>query len=386
MQEIQKTTKFSSCELKTFRVKFDKLCSSESNELQMKDFVRFMRMMGVQSSNTLIHRIYKVIDFDQNGSISFEEFIHYFNILLNGDQSEKAELTFLTIAAGREDNLLLPKSEKKIDFKDIFEMIKLIQLEDNLQNEEEVDEEVIHEIASKMMGLLGGVDKSILLEEFKVSVTQDQKTHELFQVMGNGLKALMAYEGENRYTRTVKILRLISSRYDVLLREIEELVKEVKFEKEAARSVGKFDGQFFKKGAVILNQLGSGLNINKPRNNKRVETLIPNVKSIDGDIILAGRSNNPSALNNSGTSHKDEIDNEGQINRRELRKINTSKPAKLGISNLISANSISSTKRRKESPEHANQCKFNTLCSCSDELYRMREIIVQQEQELLYSN
>ena len=104
LQEIQSTTNFSAKEILDFQKKFLKLCSAESNELNIESFHRFMRMMGVKSNATLIHRIFVLMDTDLSGTLSFREFMKYFNVLLKGNKEQKAEFCFLIIAVGNKKN------------------------------------------------------------------------------------------------------------------------------------------------------------------------------------------------------------------------------------------------------------------------------------------
>jgi Ca2+-binding EF-hand superfamily protein len=82
LQEIKDKTQFSAKEIIDFQKKFRKICTKRETELNMKGFMKFMRMMGVKSNATLVSRIFTLMDTDSSGSISFGEFMKYFNVLL----------------------------------------------------------------------------------------------------------------------------------------------------------------------------------------------------------------------------------------------------------------------------------------------------------------
>jgi Ca2+-binding EF-hand superfamily protein len=126
LQEIKNNTKFSAKEIMDFQKKFRKICSSGETELNMKEFVKFMRMMGVKSNATLVSRIFTLMDVDGSGSISFGEFMKYFNVLLQGSIEQKAEFCFFIIAVGNELNLSLSKQEKFFTRNDLFQLLKII--------------------------------------------------------------------------------------------------------------------------------------------------------------------------------------------------------------------------------------------------------------------
>lgn len=92
----------------------------------MKDFVKFMRMMGVKSNATLVSRIFTLMDVDGSGSISFGEFMKYFNVLLQGSIEQKAEFCFFIIAVGNERNLSLSKDRKFFTSNDLFQLLRII--------------------------------------------------------------------------------------------------------------------------------------------------------------------------------------------------------------------------------------------------------------------
>jgi Ca2+-binding EF-hand superfamily protein len=124
----------------------------------MKEFVKFMRMMGVKSNATLVSRIFTLMDVDGSGSISFGEFMKYFNVLLHGKIGQKAEFCFFTIAVGNERNLSLSKDKKFFTKNDLFQLLKIIsesQKKPGMNQNNEDDLQGIENLVSNMMSLLG---------------------------------------------------------------------------------------------------------------------------------------------------------------------------------------------------------------------------------------
>lgn len=92
----------------------------------MKEFVKFMTMMGVKSNATLVSRIFNLMDVDNSGSISFAEFMKYFNVLLQGSIDQKSEFCFLIIAVGNPRNATLEKEKKFFTKHDLFQLLRII--------------------------------------------------------------------------------------------------------------------------------------------------------------------------------------------------------------------------------------------------------------------
>jgi Ca2+-binding EF-hand superfamily protein len=186
----------------------------------MNSFVKFMRMMGVKSNATLISRIFNVMDVDISGSISFGEFMKYFDVLLQGDNDQKAEFSFMIIAVGNEKNI--GKSSAKMTFNqnDLYQLLKIMRESETKRFGETLDKEDIQtlkNLAKNMMKMLKiGKNQDVTLKMFKEAIESDENVLGVFQKLGNGLESLMSYQGENKYTRTVRALRLVREKFEVV--------------------------------------------------------------------------------------------------------------------------------------------------------------------------
>jgi len=224
LEEIRDSTNFSSKEILDFQKKFLKLCQKGSTELSMNSFVKFMRMMGVKSNATLISRIFNVMDADLSGSISFGEFMKYFDVLLRGNNDQKAEFSFMIIAVGNSKNIGKISNKMTFNHNDLYQLLKIMRESETKSIGETLDKEDIQtlkNLAGNMMGMLKvKKNQDVTLKMFKEAISSDENVLANFQKLGNGLESLMSYQGENKYTRTVRALRLVREKFEVILTDI----------------------------------------------------------------------------------------------------------------------------------------------------------------------
>lgn len=218
LQEIQNSTSFTAKEILNFQKKFINLCEQGSNKLKMEPFVKFMRMLGVKSNATLVGRIFNLMDADVAGEISFSEFMKYFDILLNGDQEQKAELIFLIIAIGNEQNIGRASSKMFFKHNDLYQLLKIMresEMKSLGESPDREDLEALKAISYNMMSMLRVKrGERVTLDLFREAIKTDLNVLSQFQMIGEGLESLMSYQGENKYTRTVRALRLVRERFD----------------------------------------------------------------------------------------------------------------------------------------------------------------------------
>lgn len=225
--EIQNSTSFTAKEILDFQKKFINLCEPNSKKLKMEPFVKFMRMLGVKSNATLVGRMFNLMDSDVIGSISFSEFMKYFDILLNGDQEQKAELIFLIIAIGNEHNIGRASSKMFFKHNDLYQLLKIMR-ESEMKNlgesPDREDMEALKIISDNMMAMLNvKKGEKVTLDLFREAIKTNLNVLNQFQMIGEGLESLMSYQGENKYTRTVRALRLVRERYESVLGSFEDM-------------------------------------------------------------------------------------------------------------------------------------------------------------------
>lgn len=230
LEKIRQNTKFTAKEILDFQKKFMSICPKNSSELSMENFVKFMRMMGVKSNATLIARIFNVMDFDKNGAINFTEFMQYFDILLKGTIKQKTEFCFLIITAGNLENYDRPIEKKKFVRDDLFQLLKIMresELKNAISGELDEDEELkLQGICDNMMEMLKvEADEVVTLQKFRNAIDTDRSVLEAFQLIGQSLETLMSYQGQNKYTSIVNVLRLVKSKFSDLAKRMEGVNK-----------------------------------------------------------------------------------------------------------------------------------------------------------------
>lgn len=93
-----------------YKIRFDKI-SHKKGVLTLQDFKDSLGVMG--RDNSLIERIYALIDEERRGFAEFEDFLRYLSVLLNGSKMDKARLSFKILSNGK----------NKITFEDINNLI-----------------------------------------------------------------------------------------------------------------------------------------------------------------------------------------------------------------------------------------------------------------------
>ena len=227
LEEIKKNTSFSEKEILDFQKKFLKICKKDQSELGMEQFIRFMRMMGVRSNASLVTRIFHIMDIDQNQAISFSEFMRYFDILLQGDIKQKTEFCFLMIAIGKSGNMDKPIEKKtfgKQELMDLLNQMKESELKNIGEDLTSEDLEELESMCDDLMRMLGvEPHEHVSIQTFRKAIKDDQNVLDVFQLLGNGLQDLMNYQGENKYTRTVRALRLVLDQFNDSLRAVDQV-------------------------------------------------------------------------------------------------------------------------------------------------------------------
>jgi hypothetical protein len=114
---------------------------------------------------------------------------------------------------------------------DLFDLLKLIRKSETKREGYELDEEDLEnlELLAKNMieMLMVEQDEDITLAKFRRAIYADETVLATFQLLGTGLRELMNYQGENKYTRTVKALKLVHEKFLVVVKSAKVLEAEV---------------------------------------------------------------------------------------------------------------------------------------------------------------
>lgn len=211
--EIINTTKFNEEEILEYEKMYLRLCEKKTNIMTVENFQKFMKMMCMKTNSHLVERIFNLMDKDGNKKLVFKEFMQYFNTLLRGTQEEKSEFCFLMICEGNPLN----KGKKKIDkfFKkqDVVELLELVH-ESQGESVEEEDIVILEQVSGNLMKLMNvGEDDAVTLDKFKDSTSKNADLLNIFDMMSEGLKDLISYHGENRFTKILRVLNVVHDKF-----------------------------------------------------------------------------------------------------------------------------------------------------------------------------
>lgn len=72
------------------------------------------------------------------------------------------------------------------------------------------------------MTMLGvEIGDKVYLENFRASIAKNSELLDLFELLTDGVRDLIAYSGENKYTKVVRVLNAITTKFNTLLDDVE---------------------------------------------------------------------------------------------------------------------------------------------------------------------
>ncbi|KAL4487049.1 hypothetical protein ABPG72_001501 [Tetrahymena utriculariae] len=119
MQNFMQKYKFTEQELVFFKKRFDSI--SQKGILNQKLFRKSMGILGIDHLSYISDRIFLLIDKDQDGKVSFEDYLSYLDTIINGTDIQKAQLSFSFITMNSNDR-------NKIQLYDIEQMVNQVSL------------------------------------------------------------------------------------------------------------------------------------------------------------------------------------------------------------------------------------------------------------------
>ena len=159
---------------------------------------------------------------------------------------------------------------------DLVSMISLLknEHEGNDFGYGELEEESIQKIAKKMIESLGIREKKIFYRAFLEVVKSNEEILEIYQIMGNGLKALLAYQGENIYSKTVKVVEGFEKEFGNFKNNFCEILDGLE-EESLQEEIEVLQGSNNKKGEFnkILVKLQSTMNMEENENIQKIQIL-----------------------------------------------------------------------------------------------------------------
>lgn len=130
LEAIRLATKFTPEEILDFHKKFNKMAHKEKGTIGVREFKVFMKMMCINSPNALVEKIFEVADQDKDGDLSFSEFMKYFNVVMRGDDKEKADFCFLLICRENKQNAGKRISRKFFRLEDLYHLLLAVKQAD----------------------------------------------------------------------------------------------------------------------------------------------------------------------------------------------------------------------------------------------------------------
>lgn len=95
--------RFSMQELVMYRQRYERMSRGPGFVLQ--DFRENMGLLGMRSTRIITDRIFAVMNRSKNGVVSLEEYLDYMDILMHGNQEEKASQSFKLLANCKKDTV-----------------------------------------------------------------------------------------------------------------------------------------------------------------------------------------------------------------------------------------------------------------------------------------
>ncbi|CAG9333428.1 unnamed protein product [Blepharisma stoltei] len=159
--------RFSPQELLLYQQRFDRMAKGKA--FTLKKFRKNMGLLGMKSTRAIADRIFKVMDKDCRGRITFEQFLEYMDILMHGNREEKAYQSFRLIAQKNSEIITFPEFSKYL--------LSVAEMRNNLtgSSKDDASQEVVKK-QFDMMDLKG--DGVIDFDEFKQSLSKNKPIFE----------------------------------------------------------------------------------------------------------------------------------------------------------------------------------------------------------------
>lgn len=88
--------RFAPQELLLYQQRFDRIAKGKAFTLKL--FRKNMGLLGLKSTRAISDRIFMVMDKDNTGKVTFEQFLEYMDVLMHGTREEKSYQSFRLIA------------------------------------------------------------------------------------------------------------------------------------------------------------------------------------------------------------------------------------------------------------------------------------------------
>jgi hypothetical protein len=76
------------------------------------------------------------------------------------------------------------------------------------------------------MTMLGvGIREKVYMKNFRESMEKNSELLDLFELLTDGVRDLIAYSGENKYTRVVRVLNAVQDKFNIILDDVQKSEK-----------------------------------------------------------------------------------------------------------------------------------------------------------------
>lgn len=170
----------------------------------MAQFRENMGLLGLESTSILADRIFAVMDRSGNGRVAFDEYLLYMDVLTQGSEDEKAELSYKLITKG----LLEPITYEQ--FADMI--ISIWKLYNTITGSRVIDSERSIQTIFEQLDL--NHDHVVDMREYKHSWKHNKQLFEWFEVISGGV------------TNSPRAEKKLDEK-EIVLRQLEDLEREV---------------------------------------------------------------------------------------------------------------------------------------------------------------
>lgn len=199
---LSKQFRFTPQEILLYRKRFEHMTKTET--FSLVQFRENMGLLGLESTSILADRIFAVMNRTGNGRVSFDEYLLYMDVLTQGSEDEKAELSYKLITKG----LLEP-----ITYEQFAEMILSIwKLYNTITGSRVIDSERSIQTIFEQLDL--NHDHVVDMREYKHCWRNNKQLFEWFEVISGGVTS--SPQEEKR-----------GNEKEIVLQQLEDLEREV---------------------------------------------------------------------------------------------------------------------------------------------------------------
>mgnify|MGYP001048626800 CR=1 FL=1 len=204
--------RFGAKELYQYKQRFDRM--AKNGIFTLESFRQNMGLLGLKSTSAITDRIFRVMDQTNQGNVSFEEFLEYMDVLINGSSEERAYQSFRLIA--QKDMDLITYEDFSAWLVGVWKMYNALTGSDVSANEEAIKHN-FNLIDYKEDGVID-------FQEYKKSMVNHKSLFEWFDIVNKGLADKLNLKASQEKNKGVK------TRIDSLQKSVFECIEIIESE------------------------------------------------------------------------------------------------------------------------------------------------------------